>query len=82
MKVLDLNLRSKWVSFGKENSLWLELAAPTVVDSVAVAFRKVIVQCRWSINIMATSSCVELKVTFYENRHRQVFKPRMTRSDV
>ena len=41
MKVLDLNLRSKWVSFGKENSLWLELAAPTIIDSVAVAFRKV-----------------------------------------
>lgn len=45
MKVIDLNLRSKWVSFGKENSLWLELAAPTVVDSVAVAFRKV----KWGV---------------------------------
>lgn len=45
-KVLDSNLRTKWVSFGKGESLWLELEPPgetaqTVVDSVAIAFRKV-----------------------------------------
>lgn len=38
--VLDSNLRTKWIAFGEGQSLWLELAAPTVVDSIAIAFRK------------------------------------------
>lgn len=41
VKVIDNNLRSKWVAKGKGESLWLELATPTVIDSVAIAFRKV-----------------------------------------
>lgn len=43
-KVTDSNLRSKWVSFGDGESLWLEIAIPTVIDSVAIAFRKVMTQ--------------------------------------
>lgn len=39
--MVDNNLRTKWVAKGKGESLWLELAAPTVIDSVAIAFRKV-----------------------------------------
>lgn len=41
IRVVDNNLRTKWVAKGKGESLWLELAAPTVIDSVAIAFRKV-----------------------------------------
>lgn len=41
VKVIDNNLRSKWVAKGKGESLWLGLATPTVIDSVAIAFRKV-----------------------------------------
>lgn len=41
-KVLDSNIRTKWVSHGDGESLWLELAAPTIIDSVAIAFRKVV----------------------------------------
>lgn len=40
-RVLDQNLRTKWVAKGKGESLWLELAAPTVIREVAIAFRKV-----------------------------------------
>lgn len=40
-KVVDNNLRTKWVEFGVGKSLWLELARPTVINSVAIAFRKV-----------------------------------------
>lgn len=41
IKVVDNNLRTKWVAKGKGESLWLGLASPTVIDSVAIAFRKV-----------------------------------------
>lgn len=41
MRVIDNNLRTKWVAKGKGQSLWLELAMPTVIDAVAIAFRKV-----------------------------------------
>ena len=41
VKVIDNNLRTKWVAKGRGESLWLELAAPTIIDSVAIAFRKV-----------------------------------------
>eukprot|EP00752_Nemacystus_decipiens_P009533 g8521.t1 len=40
IRVVDNNLRTKWVAKGKGESLWLGLAAPTVIDSVAIAFRK------------------------------------------
>lgn len=40
-QVIDYNIRSKWVAKGEGESLWLELASPTVIDSVAIAFRKV-----------------------------------------
>ena len=41
IRVVDNNLRTKWVAKGKGESLWLGLAAPTIIDSVAIAFRKV-----------------------------------------
>lgn len=40
-KVLDSNLRSKWTAWGHGASVWLELEAPTVIDAVAIAFKKV-----------------------------------------
>lgn len=40
-KVLDSNLGSEWIAWGKGESMWLELASPTVIDAVAIAFRKV-----------------------------------------
>lgn len=40
-KVYDSNLKSKWIAWGEGESIRLELATPTVIGSVAIAFRKV-----------------------------------------
>lgn len=40
-KVLDSNLKSTWTAWGEGKSMWLELAVPTVVEAVSIAFRKV-----------------------------------------
>ncbi|CAM9660137.1 unnamed protein product [Pylaiella littoralis] len=39
-RVADSNIRTSWSAKGEGESLWLELASPTVIDSVAIAFRK------------------------------------------
>ncbi|CAM9458444.1 unnamed protein product [Ectocarpus sp. 6 AP-2014] len=77
VRVIDYNIRSKWVAKGEGESLWLELASPTVLDSAAIAFRKGNKRVhKFSIYLVTTENQAELVYegeSSGETKHFQTF---------